>query len=220
MDGFVHPPRSLRVLFDEDFDARDAPPEPEVIEPTFSAAELARAREAAWHEGHASGVEAASANADAEICRALRMITQALGDVREVAAALTEGAAAAIACLLMDNLAAAFPALCARHGDAEAAAIIAAVLPALAAEPAITVHANPQTLRLLTKAIQRLDPDTADRVHTADSDAMPPGDVHVTWHNGSATRDAAALWQQVADILTPAGLLGAPVAIRETESVE
>ena len=36
---------------------------------------------------------------------------------------------------------------------------------------------------------------------------MAPGDVRIAWHNGAATRDAAALWQQVAAILAPAGLL-------------
>ncbi len=47
-------------------------------------------------------------------------------------------------------------------------------------------------------------------------DAMAPGDVRIAWHNGAATRDAAALWQQVAAVLAPAGLLRADAAIRET----
>jgi hypothetical protein len=45
---------------------------------------------------------------------------------------------------------------------------------------------------------------------------MSPGDVRIAWRNGTATRDAAALWQQVAAVLAPAGLLRADAAIRET----
>ena len=48
------------------------------------------------------------------------------------------------------------------------------------------------------------------------ANAMPPGDVRIAWRNGSATRDAAELWRQVAAVLMPAGLLMAHAAIRET----
>jgi hypothetical protein len=53
-------------------------------------------------------------------------------------------------------------------------------------------------------------------VRTIACDAMPRGDVHIAWHNGGATRDAAGLWQQVAEVLVPAGLMRADATIRET----
>ncbi len=48
--------------------------------------------------------------------------------------------------------------------------------------------------------------------------AMGPGDVRVRWQGGSAARDGAALWEEVAGALAPAGLLSA--RIREVEHVE
>jgi flagellar biosynthesis/type III secretory pathway protein FliH len=102
------------------------------------------------------------------------------------------------------------------YGDAEVRAIVRAVLPALTQELAITVRANPRTARALSQEIARLDRDLAAHVQAIDCDAMSPGDVRVAWHNGTATRDAAALWQQVAAVLAPAGLLRADAAIMET----
>jgi hypothetical protein len=69
----------------------------------------------------------------------------------------------------------------------------------------------------VVREIGRLDPDLAERVRVVECDAMTPGDVKIAWRNGAAVRDAAALWEQVAAVLAPAGLLrtGA-MAIRET----
>ena len=108
-----------------------------------------------------------------------------------------------------------FPVLCARNGDAEVRAIVRAVLPALTQEPAITVRAI-HAPRRACAGDRRLDPDLAAHVQTIECDAMSPGDVRIAWHNGAATRDAAALWQQVAAVLVPAGLLRTDAAIRET----
>ncbi len=46
-----------------------------------------------------------------------------------------------------------------------------------------------------------------------------PGDARVTWRNGQALRDTAALWAQIVDILAPAGLLPYAAA-KEAEHVE
>ena len=51
----------------------------------------------------------------------------------------------------------------------------------------------------------------------AESNAMPHGDVRIAWRNGAADRNASALWEQVAEILAPAGLLSTEaMTIRET----
>ena len=42
------------------------------------------------------------------------------------------------------------------------------------------------------------------------------GDLRITWQNGSAVRNATALWQQVAEILVPAGLLRTDIGVKET----
>jgi flagellar biosynthesis/type III secretory pathway protein FliH len=220
MDGSLHftqSPRPLGALFEEDFDLPEIAPEPEVIEPAFSAAELASAREAAARKGHAAGLEEAAASDAAATRRAIESVASQLADARDTAGALAEQSADAIARLLLDSLAAAFPVLCARYGEAEVQAIVRAVLPALTQEQVITVRANPRTAPSLVREIGRLDPDLASRVQIAECDAMPPGDVRVAWRNGAAARDAAALWEQVAAILAPAGLLRTDaMIIRET----
>jgi hypothetical protein len=219
MDGFLHvrqSSRSLGALFGEDFDRPEATPEPEVIEPTFSAAELANAGEAAWRDGHAAAkLEAADADT-AAIRQALGAIAEAFTAERDAAAARQEQSAEAIARLLLDSLAALFPTLCARYGEAEMRAVIRVVLPALAQEPAVTVRTHQRTAAALAQELSRLDPEIAARVRAIECDAMPPGDVRITWRNGSATRDASAIWQEVAAVLVPAGLLSADAAIKET----
>lgn len=215
MDGFAHraPPGAL---FTEDFDVPEVAPGPMVVEPALSADDLIAAREAAWNDGHAAGLRDAEASDAATTRQTITAIAEQLIAERDAAAARAEQSAEAIARLLLDSLAAAFPALCARHGDAEVRAIIRAVLPALSQEPAVTVRAHPRTARSVAQEITRLDPDLTAHVETIECDAMPPGDVRISWRSGAATRDAAALWQQVAAVLAPAGLLRTNAGIRET----
>jgi flagellar assembly protein FliH len=220
MDGSVHTRPSSRpigALFGEDFDRPEAAPEPEVIEPVFSAAELANAREAAWRQGNAAGLEEAAASDAAATRRAIEALATQFPDASDTAAALSEQSADAIARPLLDSLAAAFPVLCACYGEAEVQAIVRSVLPALTQEHVVTVRTNPLTARSLLREIGRLDPDFAARVQIAECDAMTPGDVKIAWRNGAVVRDATALWEQVAAILAPAGLLRTDVVFnRET----
>jgi flagellar biosynthesis/type III secretory pathway protein FliH len=215
MDGFAHH-APVSALFAEDFGAPEAAPAPTVVDPVYSLANLTAAREAAWHDGHAAGLHDAGESDAAATRQAVAAIAEQLAAERDAAAALAEQSAEAIARLLLDSLAATFPALCARHGDAEVRAIVRAVLPGLSQEPAITVRTHPRSARAVAQEIARLDPDLAAHVETIECDAMPPGDVRIVWRSGAAMRDAAALWQQVAAVLAPAGLLRADAGIRET----
>ncbi len=215
MDGFT---RSSKVgtLFGEDFDKPEAASEPEVIVPVFSTIDIAAAHEAAWRGGHDAGLQDAATSDAAATRQAIAAFAEQFTTECAAATALAEQSAEAIARLLLDSLAAIFPTLCVRYGDAEVRAIVRAVLPALTQEPTITVRTHPHTARALEQEIARLAPDLAAHVQAVDCDAMSPGDVRIAWHNGTATRDAAALWQQVAAVLAPAGLLRADAAIRET----
>jgi flagellar assembly protein FliH len=209
--------KSLGSLFEEDFDRPESVIEPEAIEPIYSAADLASAREAAWREGNAAGLVHAAASDTAGTRRAIESVAAQFADANATAAALGEQTADAIARLLLDSLAAAFPVLCACYGEAEVQAIVRSVLPALTQEQTVTVRTNPLTARSLQREIGRLDPDFASRVQIVECDAMTPGDVKISWHNGAAVRDATALWEKVAAILAPAGLLRTDVVFnRET----
>ena len=215
MDGFTHF-ANVGTLFAEDFDVPEVVPDAEVIEPVYSVSELTAAREAAWREGHDAGSQDAATSDAAATHQAIVAFAEQFATECVAATARAEESAEAIARLLLDSLAAIFLTLCVRYGDAEVRAIVRTVLPALTQEPTIAVRAHPHTVRALTQEIARLDPDLATHVQAVDCDTMSPGDVRIAWHNGTATRDAAALWQQVAAILAPAGLLRADAAIRET----
>jgi hypothetical protein len=209
MDGSLHAPSRLRgsgTLFGEDFDVRENAPEPEVIEPVFSTSDVASAREFAWHDGHAAGMQEATESDVAITRHMLESIAEAMTANHDAATVHAEQAAEAIAHLLLDCLAAAFPALCASYGEAEMCALVRILLPPLSDEPVITVRTNPRTVPALVTEIGRLDPDLTARVQVQECDGLAPGDVRVIWHNGAATRDAAALWEQVAMVLAPAGL--------------
>jgi flagellar biosynthesis/type III secretory pathway protein FliH len=202
-------------LFDEDFDLPAQPyvgPEPEVIEPLFTFAELQAAREEVAHESREAALGEAHASTTAAAGQALTAIAGQLVAARAGADAVAEQSADAIARLLLACFAAAFPALSARHGAAETAALLREILPALRHEPMIVIRVSPHVAPEMIKEIQEFDADLAAHVQVVPTDALPIGDAQVNWHNGAARRDAASLWRQIEQILAPAGLLRAEVS--------
>ncbi|MEJ0016100.1 MAG: hypothetical protein WDN25_05945 [Acetobacteraceae bacterium] len=123
MDGFAQFER-VGALFAEDFDRPEAVLDPEVIEPVFSAAELTAAREAAWRDGHEAGLKEAAQGNAAALQLSVRTIGEQFAVECAAAHAHAEAAAGAIARLLLDSLAAAFPTLCAQHGNAEVRSLV------------------------------------------------------------------------------------------------
>jgi hypothetical protein len=216
MDGSIYAPR-FGALFAEDFDLPQTAAAPETIEPVFSASDLTAAREAAWHEGRAVGVQEAATSDAMATKQAIAQITELLHAEAQAGVARAEREAASIAQLLLDCLAATFPTLAARYGDAEVRAIIRTVLPALIREPEITIRTHPDTVLLIAQEIVGLDPDLKQHVKTVPCDDMAPGDLRIAWRNGSAVRNTTALWQQVAEILAPAGLLRTDIGMKEIE---
>jgi flagellar biosynthesis/type III secretory pathway protein FliH len=212
------------VIFHEDFDrpkAWEPPPEPTPAEPVYSAADLQMVRAEALRDGHAAGLAEADGVTAALARHALLTIAERLDTARVEATAIAEEAAEAVACLLMDAFAAAFPALCARHAETELRAIVRAVLPRLLEEPAITVRASPHVTDALTEEIASIDPDLLDRVRVIPTDAVPAGDVRIAWRAGNARRDTAGLWAEIENVLAPAGLLSpARLTVREPENVD
>ncbi len=207
------------ALFGEDFDA-PAVPEPEVIAPApaVSAVEIASARADAFAEGHAAGQRAAAAEGAAALAEAAARLGAEIAPLLEELRAEAAAAAGALARLLLDTLAVMFPALSARHGAAEARALVRALLPGLALEPEIVVRAHPELVPALTEEVARTLPDEPTRVRVLADPAMAAGDVRVRWRGGSAARDAAALWTEIAAALGPSGLLSAQT--REVAHVE
>jgi flagellar biosynthesis/type III secretory pathway protein FliH len=208
------------LLFDEDFDLPSKPPEPEVIEPVFTAAELLAARDEAAQDSRDRAIAELEAASHITSSRALAEIAAQITAARDEAAAIAEQSAEAIARLLLDCFAAAFPALSVRHGAGELAAVLRQILPALHREPKITVRINPHLVPAITGELHSLDADVAARVRLIATDSMAVGDVRVTWEHGSATREAASLWRQIESVLAPSGLLNLEPTTKEHELVE
>ena len=205
------PAPAYGILYAEDFDdpapPGNAEPEPEVVEPSFTLAELDAARAAARADGIASERARLGAETDAARARALDALTAALAEAGEVARAVAEDAADGLAQAVLSVVAAGLPALCAQHGEGEVRALLGTLLPTLAVEPRITVRLSPHLLDPVRADLAALDPDIAAAVQLVPTDAVPLGDVRVSWDGGSLQRSAAAACAAVREALAPLGLL-------------
>ena len=221
----VRPARAARVLFAEDFDGLEgvtvieAPPEPEVIVPAFTAADREIIRERAYAEGRAAAAVEAQAAHRLAVQDALAGIETALRTLDEEQADAALRHAEDVARLLLDTLFTLLPALCARHGETEVRAVARAVLPALAREPAVTVRVHPELAAAVQHEIAQLDPEFARRVSLIAVETVARGDVRVGWADGHAVRDTGLAWRQVAAALSQAGLLLPPASTPEDARV-
>jgi hypothetical protein len=195
------------LLFDEDFDIPPPSSEPEVIEPLFTAAELHAARDEAARESRDATLAEIDATGRAATGLALTEIARQITAARADIVSNAEQSSEAIARLLVNCFATALPALGARHGPAEVVAVLRQILPVLHREPRISIRVNPHLVETLTKEFHSADADLAARLRLIPTDAVALGDARIDWENGSATRDTAALWTQIENILAPAGLL-------------
>jgi flagellar biosynthesis/type III secretory pathway protein FliH len=213
--------RARGILFAEDFDLAGCgpAPEPEIIAPVFTAADLEQARITGWQEGYDAARAELAAEAERGAQETAGAIAAQIAAARHELRHMAEESAETIARLLLESFAVAFPSVCAEFGEKEVAALLRTVLPALSQEPAVTVRACPSVLQAVAPEIERLDPDFAERVRLVPS-AMPPGDVRISWHAGKAARDTASLWSEIAEILAPAGFLTAAAARRELADVK
>ncbi len=182
--------------------ARAEPPPPSYDQAALDAA-CAQAREAGRTEALQ---EQSQVQAGLQLA-ALQAIGDALGASREHAGRVAEEAAEALSRAVLGTLLAALPATCARHGERELRALVRTVLPALSAEPRVSVRVNPHMQGALAAEIARLEPDLAARVTLVPTDALAPGDATIAWTDGSAVRDAAGLLAAARDALAPLDLL-------------
>ena len=220
----IHMPAGLSsggVLFAEDFDIpvkHGEVEEQKPVEPIFTGADVAAIRSQAWQDGYEAATAAARTAERQAMGQIAGAIVAALGEAKEHAAALALKAADELARLLLDSMAALLPSLFEQHSETELRRVVALLVPALRQEPSIVVHLNPANTAPIAREIELLDPEFASRVQVVSSPSIAPGGIRVSWRRGQATRDVAALWSQVAEILAPAGLLSF-AAEKEAEHV-
>src|SRR5689334_13376983 len=69
----------LATLFGEDFGVEHRALNSEVVEPSYSAADLAKIRETAWHDGRLAGLQEASAGQASVLHLALQDVATQIG---------------------------------------------------------------------------------------------------------------------------------------------
>ncbi len=207
-----HRPGVLGVLYAEDFDDdgetqptpdEETAPEPEIIEPSFTAAEL----DAARAEARAAGRAETEHGLAATRLHMLSLLATGLADSRAGARDVAMAAADSMAKLMLTALTVCLPALCKNHGAAELSALSKAILPGLIDEPKIVVRVNPQMAATMEAEIAALDFELAERINLLPTDAVAPGDARISWADGSVIRDAGRARQMVEDALASMGLL-------------
>ena len=210
------PALSAFAIYAEDFDdppalPEPAPepsdPEPEASQPSFTLAELEAARGAARKEGAAAERARLAAEDAANRSRALDALATAVADAADAARIAAEETAEGLAQAVLSLVAAGLPSLCAHHGEREVRALLQRILPTLDAEPRITVRLNPQLLNAVRADLDELDPEIVAAVQLVPADAVPPGDVRISWADGTCQRSAAAVCAAIREALAPLGLL-------------
>ena len=197
------------VLYAEDFDAPEPVPaepvviEPVVIEPTFSLTDLQRASERARQEERMAARQQAEQDAAVLRTQTLVQLADAVAQSRSEAARIAVEAAEAMVQTLLATVAALLPAASAAHGQAEAAALLRLLLPAMANEPRLTVRAHPALLASLRQETRTLLEAGNTVVEWIGSETMRPGDIAVRWQDGSMIRDTNALCAEVHALLVP-----------------
>jgi flagellar assembly protein FliH len=207
-------------LFTEDFDAQPRPqvvieaqePEPDVVADA-RAAEHEAIREAAYRDGLRDGFQQAAAGHDATAGRVMMALEESLRAAQYQAAQEADRAATAVARLLIRFVMKMLPAACARYGAEEIADVARAVLPALQHEPHVVVAVHPEVAAMVEAELVRLSAGMQQRAVLAPSESVPPGDVRITWRDGSAARDTNDLMQRITAVFASHGLCDAADAV-------
>ena len=198
------------ILYVEDFDEKPQPPRaeaaPEPVAPSFSAVELAEAREAGRQEGVAASL------ADAQLLQAqlqlaaMQSLADGLAATRSTYDDIVRNAADQAAQTILAVLQAVLPAVMRRHDRTELQALIAALAPGLACEPELRVRAHPDLAEFVREALMGALQTTDCVLSVCADSALQPGDVRLAWQDGQARRDCAATWMAVSEALAPLGL--------------
>jgi len=225
-----------KFMFDLDFDAEaesaaapsgsgsetaepEAPAEPETPPAVHTEADLAAARADAYQQGYDAGLStghdqgraAAETEADAAAREALTRVAQGLDRLcadLDAAEARRDREALELAVTMVRRL---FPEVQRRYGLTEVENLIQATLGRLRETPQVVVRAHPDTLAHLESRADALAAESGydGKLRLLAADDMAPGDVAVTWSDGSARRDTAGVWAEidaaVRDALGPDG---------------
>jgi flagellar biosynthesis/type III secretory pathway protein FliH len=150
--------------------------------------------------------------------RMLATIAETAASVREQAMHDALNVAEGTVATMLSLLAGALPALCRSHGPEEARALVQHLLPSLRTEPRITVRVHPSLVQVIEEELNSADVELTGIVSVMGA-PVEPGDVRVTWENGSFKRDTRATLAAMQDALSHLGLLS-PVDLTPERRME
>lgn len=187
--------------------AEAEPAEPETPPAVYTEADLEAARADSYQAGYDAGVqagqsqgrEAAETEASQAAQTALRQVAQGLAQLLnglDDAEARRERQALELAMTVARRL---FPALERRHGMAEVESVVTRTLERLRETPRVMVRAHPDTIATLEDQREALAAETGfeGKLKLVADSGMGASDVSVTWSDGSAKRDTAAVWAEI-----------------------
>jgi flagellar assembly protein FliH len=213
---------AIGMLFVEDFDDQSgitvfddpdplASPDPHAVAPEIPKAidvDLLRA------EAFAAGADAAREQADAQraaaAARLFETLAGQLAETADFARAHAETIADAVAGVALGAVAALLPAACAKHGQAEAAALAEAILPGLVHAPHVVIRLHPDTAEVLAPVIARLDPEMRGRVVVIPTETFKAADLRISWQDGQASSDLEAVARDIGATFARFGLIDTP----------
>jgi flagellar assembly protein FliH len=176
-------------VFDEDF--VEEPEEEIPPPPTYSEEELEAAKKEAYESGRQSAFDECKKSREEYIAARLAAIAARLPELFESEKSREEAyqqEAVMLTCLALRKL---FPALNARHGFDEIAAVIQETLQGLHSDSGVVAevcHDDADALRALLESPG--SPLPAGSVEILGTDDLPPGDCRLRWKSGGALRSA------------------------------
>ena len=203
---------AIGILYAEDFDDEVAVHQFSVVaeldppDPMFTAAELDHARLAAAEAARAETMAAAELTALHGRGAALAGISEGLARLTEDVGAELERATDELARTVLGMLCAALPSLMDKTASRELSALLHRLLPGLHAEKQVTVRMNPHAAGAIGSDLEQLDEQTRARIVLVPTDALAPGDLRVSWHEGRLLRDTAAIHNAAQQILASVGV--------------
>ena len=198
------------VLYAEDFGEPLVPAAPKAapaaakaesnaVLPSFSLDELRAAVERARIEGGDAERLALAQSQAAQRSAALASIAQGVHAAQAQAGQLIEQGLDAIACTVLGMLSAALPALCVSRAETDLRNLLGQILPPARHLPELYIRLNPSLRQAMEEEATSLLEGSAVRVIWTEVDKMMPGDVAVSWQNGSALREINATCASIRD---------------------
>ena len=206
-----------KFQFQTEFDSVEPGRAPRRVKPrSYSAAELAEARDAALAEGREQGLAEAAAGTATAVAQCLQSLTQQFAELAEgqrAAAKEARGAAARLAWTAASTLA---RSLMTRHPLSEIEGLIGDCLAELGDEPAVVVRAAEPVVEALSHEIDRVVQQAGfgGKLILLPDDTVGAHDCRVEWADGGVELKPDEVARRVAQAVER--YLASPTATAET----